>query len=209
MSVTRRLVIATKNDKKLFELKRYLKGVKADIVSLKDFSDAPRIVENGNTFRKNAVIKAKKVSRFIRGLAIADDSGLAVTALGGLPGVKSSRFAGPKKKDRDNNHKLLKMLEGVPFGKRDAKFVCAVAICDDGKIVKVIEENCAGKISFEPKGKYGFGYDPLFLIPKYKKTFGQLGLKVKDKMSHRSKALKKAREFLSKYCKISGSSAAG
>jgi XTP/dITP diphosphohydrolase len=87
----------------------------------------------------------------------------------------------------------------VPAPKRSAKFVCAAAIADNGKVLKVIEESCRGRIAFEEKGPYGFGYDPLFLIPKYKKTFGELGLKVKDRMSHRAKALKKAREFLRKY----------
>jgi XTP/dITP diphosphohydrolase len=119
--------------------------------------------------------------------------------LGGAPGVRSSRFAGAAKSDKQNNRKLLGLLRKVPIGKRQAKFVCAIAICDNGKVVKVLEESCSGIIAFAQKGEYGFGYDPLFLIPKYKKTFGELGLKVKDKMSHRSKALKKAREFLKKY----------
>lgn len=195
----RQLVIATKNAKKLHELKRYLRGVKVDVVSLKDFDKVPRIVENAYTFKGNAAKKALVISRFTGGLVIADDSGLAVNALKGAPGVRSSRFAGPAKSDVQNNRKLLKLLEGLPSNKRGAKFVCAVAIVDKGKIVKVIEESCSGRIAFEKKGRYGFGYDPLFLIPKYGKTFGELGLKVKDRMSHRSKALKKARQFLRKY----------
>ena len=195
----RELIIATKNEKKLHELKRYLKGINADVISLKDFRRVPRIVENGSTFKANAVKKALVISKFTKALTLADDSGLAVRSLKGQPGVRSSRFAGARKSDRQNNKKLLRLLKNVPPAKRDAKFVCAVAICDNGKIVKVLEESCAGRIAFSEKGGYGFGYDPLFLIPKYKKTFGELGLKVKDKMSHRSKALKKAREFLKKY----------
>ncbi|MBN2453671.1 MAG: RdgB/HAM1 family non-canonical purine NTP pyrophosphatase [Candidatus Omnitrophica bacterium] len=193
------LVVATKNDKKLRELKRYLKAVRAEVVSLKEFQGAPRVVEDKHTFKGNAVKKALAVSRFVKGLAIADDSGICVKALDWAPGVKSARFAGHAKSDRANNSKMLGMLEGLPLPKRRAKFVCAVAIADNGRIVKTIEENCAGFIAFEAKGKYGFGYDPLFLIPKYGRTFGQLGLKVKDRMSHRSKALKKARAFLRKY----------
>ena len=213
------LVIATKNEKKLHELKRYLKDIDAKVISLKDFSRpewnrgrdpakgeahpagrrVPRIVENGKTFKANAVKKALVISRFTKGLVLADDSGLAVRALGGQPGVRSSRFAGPRKSDKQNNRKLLKLLERVPPAKRQAKFICAVAICNNGKVVKTIEESCDGVVAFSEKGGYGFGYDPLFLIPKYKETFGELGLKVKDKMSHRSKALKKAREFLRKY----------
>jgi XTP/dITP diphosphohydrolase len=203
------LVIATKNAGKLRELKRYLKNVPADVISSGEFEHTPRIVENGKTFKANASKKAVVTSRFTKGLVLADDSGLSVSALDGAPGVRSSRFAGPKKRDKDNNLKLLRVLEELPAGKRQAKFVCAIAIADNGKVVKVIEESCAGRIAFAPKGRHGFGYDPLFLIPKYGRTFGELGLKVKDRMSHRSKALKKAREFLRRYLKNSGSSAAG
>jgi len=195
----RTLVVATKNYKKLHELKRYLKTVKANVVSLEEFSRNPRIIEDKHTFKGNAAKKALVVSRFVKALAIADDSGLCVEALGGLPGVKSARFAGPGKNDKANTDKVLELLEGRSLSKRKAKFVCAVAIADNGKVVKIIEESCKGLIAFEPKGRHGFGYDPVFLIPKYGKTFGQLGLKVKDRMSHRSKALKKARAFLKKY----------
>ncbi|MDO8525110.1 MAG: RdgB/HAM1 family non-canonical purine NTP pyrophosphatase [Candidatus Omnitrophota bacterium] len=195
----RELIVATKNEKKLHELKRYLRGIRAKVVSLEEYEGTPRIVENGGTFKANAIKKAQVISKFTKGLTLADDSGLAVRALLGDPGVRSSRFAGPAKSDRQNNKKLLKLLESVPKASRQARFVCAVAICDNGKVVKVIEESCGGVIASCEKGSYGFGYDPLFLILKYKKTFGELGLKVKDKMSHRSKALKKARKFLKKY----------
>lgn len=195
----RQLVIATKNAKKLHELKRYLKGIKISVISLKEFDKSPRIVEDGSTFKANSAKKALIVSRWMGGLVLADDSGLSVKALNGAPGVRSSRFAGSAKSDRQNNRKVLKLLEGLPISKRQAKFICAVAIADNGKIVNVIEESCDGLIAFEPKGSCGFGYDPLFLISKYNKTFGQLGLKVKDRMSHRSKALRKARAFLKRY----------
>lgn len=195
----REIIIATKNEKKLRELKRYLKGVKARVLSLKGLGGTPRIREDGDTFKKNAVKKALVISKFTNGLVLADDSGLEVEVLGGQPGVRSSRFAGPKKKDHDNNLKLLNLLKGAPLKKRKARFICAVAIADKGKIIKIIEEDCRGIIAFSLKGRYGFGYDPLFLIPKYKKTFGELGPRIKDRMSHRAKALKKAREFLKKY----------
>lgn len=195
----RTLVVATKNDKKLHELKRYLKTVRADVVSLKEFPNTPKIIENKHTFKENAAKKALVVSRFVKGLAIADDSGICVKALGGAPGVKSARFAGSAKDNKANNRKMVRLLSGTPLNRRQAKFVCAVAIADNGKVIKLIEEDCRGLIAFEEKGIHGFGYDPLFLIPKYGKTFGQLGLKAKDRMSHRSKALKKAREFLRKY----------
>ncbi len=193
------VVIATKNDKKLRELRRYLKSVKAHIISLRDIPRAPGIREDKSTFKGNAIKKAITISKFTKGVVLADDSGLCVDALCGQPGVKSARFAGRNKKDHDNSAKLLKMMKRVPAGKRTARFVCAIAVADNGKIVEIVEEYCNGRIADSVRGSYGFGYDPLFLIPKYKKTFGELGLKVKDKMSHRSKALKKAREFLKAY----------
>lgn len=193
------IVIATKNKKKLKELKRYLKGIKATVLSLNDIGHSPNIIEDKPTFKGNAIKKAITVSRFTGGIVLADDSGLEVDALGGEPGVKSARFSGPKKKDIDNNIKILKLLGGLSPKERRARFVCAVAIADKGKTVKVIEEYCSGRIADSIRGAYGFGYDSVFLIPKYKMTFGELGLKVKDRMSHRSKALKKAREFLRKY----------
>ena len=193
------IIIATRNEKKLHELRKYLKGVKVKIHSLKDSKKAPRIIENGDTFAVNAIKKALTVSRYTNGLVLADDSGLAVDALDGRPGVRSSRFAGPRKSDHENNIKLLKLLTGVPLKKRTARFICSIAIADKGDIIEVIEEDCKGLVAFSIRGRYGFGYDPLFLIPKYKKTFGELGPRVKDRMSHRAKALKKTREFLKKY----------
>lgn len=193
------IVIATRNEKKLRELKRYLKSIKAGVISLNEISGAPKIREDRHTFKGNAVKKALVVSKFTGGLVLADDSGLEVKALGGLPGVKSARFAGPRKKDHDNNIKVLRMLCRARNKNRSARFVCAIAIADNGKIVKLVEENCSGRISESIRGRHGFGYDSIFLIPKYKKTFGELGFKTKDRMSHRSKALKKARQFLRKY----------
>lgn len=193
------LVIATRNEKKLRELKRYLKGIRVSVVSLNEIENAPQIREDKDTFKGNAVKKALAVSKFTGGLVLADDSGLEIKALGGLPGVKSARFSGPRKRDGDNNIKVLKMMERVPRSKRNAKFVCAVAIADRGRIVKIIEGYCRGIIADSVRGRHGFGYDSIFMIPEYKKTFGELGLKTKDLMSHRSRALKKAREFLKKY----------
>lgn len=195
----RTLVVASKNDKKLHELKRYLRSVKANVVSLKEFDKAPRIAEDKDTFAGNAAKKALVVSRFVKGLAIADDSGLCVESLQDAPGVKSARFAGSAKNDKANNRKVLELLKKRTVPNRKARFVCAVAIADNGKLVKAIEGSCRGVIAPEMRGDRGFGYDSVFMIPKYGKTFGELGLKTKDKMSHRSKALKKARAFLRKY----------
>lgn len=196
------LIIATRNEKKLRELRRYLRGIRAGVVSLKEYRGAPEVVENGRTFKANAVKKALAISNFTGGLVLADDSGLCVDALGGKPGVRSSRFAGLHKSDKANNRKLLRLLARLSVARRDAKFVCAIAIADSGKIVKIIEGKCAGRIALEEQGRYGFGYDPLFIARGYSKTFGQLGLKTKDRISHRSKALKMARLFLKSYFAI-------
>jgi len=197
----KQIIVATRNEKKLRELARYLRPLKAKVISLKDIKGAPRINENGKTFEANAKKKALVISRFTKGLVLGDDSGLAVDALGGRPGVRSSRFAGDDASDDGNNVKLLRSLAGLPPSKRRGRFVCNVAIADKGKVIASIEESCHGRIGFEVRGRYGFGYDPLFIIPKYNKTFGQLGPKVKDRMSHRAKALRKTRKFLKEYLK--------
>ena len=195
----KRIVVATRNAKKLRELKKYLRPLTAEVVSLKEVPAVPHVREDGTTFEANARKKAVAISRFTHGLVLADDSGLEVDALGGAPGIKSARFAGPRKSDHDNNEKILQCLEGVPPAKRTARFVCAIAIADRGHVVATIEEYCTGRIAFALRGQYGFGYDPLFLIPSRGKTFGELGPKVKDRMSHRAKALRKAVRFLKRY----------
>ncbi|MDD5166606.1 MAG: RdgB/HAM1 family non-canonical purine NTP pyrophosphatase [Candidatus Omnitrophica bacterium] len=193
------LVVATKNKKKLGEIKDILKGQGLKIFSLADYQKAPRIIENGKTFKENAVKKAVRIACFTRKLALGEDSGICVDALRGRPGVYSSRFSGRNKSDIQNNLKLLKSLEGFPLKKRKAYYACAVALADSNGLVAVVEGRCSGVIGFAPKGNSGFGYDPLFIIPKYKKTFAQLGLRIKHKMSHRYHALRKAKKVIQKY----------
>jgi len=193
------LVVATKNRKKLKEIKEILAGTGTRLTSLADYPGAPRIIENGRTFKDNAAKKAVKTARFTKKLTLGEDSGLCVEALGGKPGVYSSRFSGKNKSDLQNNLKLLKMLGAVPAGKRKAYYACAVAIADAKGLIGVVEGKCSGRIGFQQKGTAGFGYDPLFVIPKYKKTFAELGSRIKHKMSHRYHALKKARKVLEKY----------
>ncbi len=193
-----RLVVATRNKKKLSEIKDILKGINIKLLSLDSFTDAPRVREDGKTFRENAVKKAMKLARFTGEICLGEDSGLCVDALDGAPGIYSARFSGRDKSDLKNNIKLLKLLKDTPFKKRKAYYVCAVALADKRGVLGVVEGKCSGLIAFEPKGSAGFGYDPLFYIPKYKKTFAQLGEKVKHKMSHRYHALKKARRVIEK-----------
>jgi len=193
------LVVATKNLKKLEEIKEILKGLNFKITSLADCRKPPAIVENGKTFKENAVKKAVKIAGFTGQLTMGEDSGLCVNALRGKPGVYSARFAGRGKSDEKNNTKLLRSLDGLKLSQRKAYYACAVALADKGGLIGVVEGRCNGVIDFSPKGGFGFGYDPIFRIPKYKKTFAQLGPLIKHKMSHRFKALEKVREVLKKY----------
>lgn len=193
-----KLVVATKNIKKLQEIKDILKKQKLTLLSLAAYKDPPKVIENGKTFKENAIKKAVKLARFTGELCLGEDSGLCVDALAGAPGIYSARFCGKEKNDLKNNLKLLKLLKNFSWAKRKAHYVCAVALADKQGLVGVVEGQCSGLIAFEPKGSAGFGYDPLFYIPKYKKTFAQLGEKIKHKMSHRYFALKKAQQLIRK-----------
>lgn len=193
------LVVATRNKKKLLEIKEILKEMDLTLLSLAAYKNSPKVVENGKTFKENAVKKAVKLARFTGKLCLGEDSGLCVDLLGGAPGIYSARFSGRGKSDIKNNLKLLRLLKDSPLSKRKAHYLCAIALADKQGLVGAVEGRCSGLVSFEAKGAAGFGYDPLFYIPKYKKTFAQLGEKVKHKMSHRCHALKKAKRIIQKY----------
>lgn len=193
------LVVTTRNKKKLSEIREILKGMDLEALSLDAYKDAPRVVENGKTFKENAVKKAIKLARWTGKFCLGEDSGLCVDALGGSPGIYSARFSGRDKSDLKNNLKLLKLLKDLPLSKRKAHYACAVALADKNGLIGVAEGSCCGLIAFTPRGSAGFGYDPLFYIPKYKKTFAQLGEKIKHKMSHRYHALKKAKRMIQRY----------
>ncbi len=193
------LVVATKNKKKLSEIKEILKGMDLEALSLDTYKDAPQVVENGKTFKENAVKKAVKLARWTGKFCLGEDSGLCVDALGGAPGIRSARFSGKEKSDLRNNLKLLKLLAGLSLSERKARYTCAVALADKDGLIGVAEGSCSGLIAFQPRGSAGFGYDPLFYIPRYKKTFAQLGEKIKHKMSHRYHALKKAKRIIQGY----------
>jgi len=198
MAKIKELIVATKNKKKFKEIKEILRSfnLKIKLRSLLDYQDIPKILEDGKTFKENAIKKAVKIARYTGKLVLGEDSGIEVEALSGKPGVYSARFAGKNKDDWKNNLKLLKLLEGVPLKKRKARYVCAVALADKDGLISVKEGRCFGLIGFEMRGRYGFGYDPLFIIPKYKKTFAELGPKIKHKISHRFRALKKLEKTL-------------
>ena len=198
---TTELVVATKNKKKLQEIRELLSDLPLRVTSLEDYPDAPRIVEDGRTFEQNAIKKAATIALYTRKLVLGEDSGLEVKALHNRPGVYSARYAGEDATDPKNNRKLLSELKGVPAKKRGGRYRCAVALADGHGLIGVVSGTCSGRIALEPKGTFGFGYDPLFLIEKFGKTFAQLGPEVKHAMSHRYRALKKARGLMERYLK--------
>jgi XTP/dITP diphosphohydrolase len=193
------LIVATRNRDKLKEIRTLLKALPLKVKSLDSFKNVPDVIENGRTLESNAKKKAVQTSRFLKTLVVADDSGLEIKALGGKPGVYSARFSGKNATYDSNNEKVLRLLKNISAGKRKAAFRCVMAIADKGRIIAVAEGRCSGRIGFKPLGREGFGYDPLFIPDGYKKTFAQIGMKRKNSISHRSKALKKARVIIKRY----------
>lgn len=193
------VVIATNNSHKLEEIGEILKDLDYDIKSLKDVNlDGIEIVEDGKTFEHNALIKARTIAKKTNLIAIADDSGLEVSAICNKPGIYSARFAGENATDEENRKKLLKSMQNIPMSKRDARFVsCVAVVFPDGKEF-VVRGTCEGFIGFEEKGKNGFGYDSLFIVNEYNKTFAELPPTIKNSISHRAKALELMKEQLKK-----------
>ncbi len=197
------LVLATRNRKKEKELVDLLAGLGWEVRCLADFPDAPDVVEDGATFLENARKKAVETSLFTHTLALADDSGLAVDALGGAPGVYSARYAAAEGKpntDEENRLRLLREMEGVPPEKRTGRFICAAAIASEGKVLFETEQTVHGLITCEPRGTGGFGYDPLFFYPPFGATFAEVPIERKHAVSHRGKALAEVRRFLMGDC---------
>ncbi|PKK84741.1 MAG: non-canonical purine NTP pyrophosphatase, RdgB/HAM1 family [candidate division Zixibacteria bacterium HGW-Zixibacteria-1] len=190
------LVLATKNKDKIREIKHLLEELPVTIMTFEDFLDFPDIEETGETLEENAILKARGIAEFTGLAALADDSGLEVDALGGAPGVYSSRYAGPGCTYDDNNRKLLKELEGIPKENRTARFRTVIAIAWDENKVETVEGTVDGFIAGQKTGRDGFGYDPVFFSPPAGKTFAEMTLVEKNKVSHRGKALVKALELL-------------
>ena len=191
------MIAATNNSHKLEEITAILKDKGIEVKSLSDAGLDIEIEENGETFIENALIKAREVQRLTGEAAIADDSGLEVEALGGLPGVKSARYSGEMgaDKDRKNNEKLINALKDVPDGKRRARFCSAIAaVFPDGREITALGY-VYGKIGHKEKGEHGFGYDPLFIVEGYGRTMAELDADEKNSISHRANALK---EFVQK-----------
>lgn len=191
------VVLGTRNRKKAEELIDHLSGMPIELRTLADFPDAPDVIEDGQTFIANARKKAIELARALDQWVLGEDSGLVVDALGGQPGVYSARYSGEGATDESNNRKLLEEMAGVPNEKRTAHYVCTAALSDPaGNIRAEVEGRCNGRIGREPHGTHGFGYDPLFIIPEYHKTYGELGLIVKRYLSHRSRAISQLRPLL-------------
>ncbi len=183
------LLLGTANRKKGMELAGLLRPAGVKIRTLADFRVDFSVAEQGESFAANARLKAAEYARRLRRWVLADDSGLEVDALGGRPGVFSARYAGPEANDESNNLLLLDQLGDLPLPRRTARFVCHVAVADPaGEIQAQSRAACRGRIVYQPRGAKGFGYDPLFEIVEYHRTFAELGERVKAVLSHRARA---------------------
>ena len=181
------LVLATRNKGKIQEFRELLKDFPVEIRGLADFGPIPEAVEDGATFDENAYKKAHFTAKVLGLPAIADDSGLEVEALGGAPGVRSARYAGEKATDAENTAKLLKEMEGV--SDRRAAFACVISIAVPGGPALTYEGRCEGEILSEPRGSDGFGYDPVFYYPELGRSFAELTMEEKNRVSHRGRAM--------------------
>ena len=191
-------LIATNNAHKAQEIRQILADSFSALDTLREAGLAIEVVEDGATFAENAVKKAEQVLAAAPGYdaALSDDSGLAVDALGGAPGVYSARYAGPQHDDADNNRKLMADMAGVPDGQRGCRFVCAVALARRGRPTVTAEGACEGVLLRAPRGENGFGYDPYFYYPPAGRTFAELTGEAKNAVSHRRRALESLRALL-------------
>ncbi len=191
-----RLVFASHNPDKIRELAHALEGLPVEVVSAGEYPGSEPVEENGETLEENALLKARAVHEATGELCVADDTGLEVDALGGEPGVHSARYAGPEQSYHKNLEKLLAEMKEVPAGSRAARFRTAVAIVFPDGSELLLAGACEGEILSEPRGESGFGYDPVFYLPEKDKTFAEMTLAEKQALSHRGRAMRKARRML-------------
>ena len=194
--VAMKLILATKNENKVKELQAMLDGMNIYVTSLFDYPKIADIVEDGASFRENALKKAREVHEITGEWVLGDDSGLVVDALGGAPGIYSSRYSGKEKDYIANNEKLLEEMKDVPDSERQAAFVCVLAVVGPQGQEHIVEGRCEGVITHELKGDKGFGYDPLFFMPDRDLTMAELPMNEKNQISHRGRALAKIKEVL-------------
>lgn len=194
----RTLLLATKNKDKITEISQLFANLPITLVSALDFKELPQVEEDGDTLEANAIKKATEYSRATGLPAIADDTGLEVDALNGEPGVNSARYAGEQASYKDNVQKLLREMQGVVPAKRTARFRTVIAFAINDQVTTVTGE-CEGVIIEFPSGGQGFGYDPVFYVPEHECTFAEMDLELKNRISHRGRALVKIREYLEKH----------
>ena len=194
-----KLLVATTNLGKAKEIQDFLSSLDFQILSLSDIRITDPFPEEKKTFIENARDKSLFYSQSWSGTTLAEDSGLEIQHLKGAPGILSARFSGPRATDEGNIQKVLKMMTGVSFEHRKARFVSAVVLSRQGKILTEFQESVEGFITFEKKGSHGFGYDPIFYYPPLDKTFAELLPGEKNKVSHRGRALEKLKTFLVKF----------
>jgi len=191
-----KLLLATNNQAKVREYRSLLRDISFELVTLAEEGITTTVSEVGESLEENARLKATVLATQSQLLALADDSGLEVDALGGEPGRLSARYAGEGASDRDRVNYLLSRLKGVPWQKRSARFRCIIAIATPGGEVELCSGECRGFITFEPRGEQGFGYDPVFYLPELDKTMAELPLEIKNQVSHRGQAARKAYQVL-------------
>ncbi|MCP9300174.1 XTP/dITP diphosphatase [Bacillus halotolerans] len=196
MIIMKEAIIATHNPGKVKEFKEILEPKGYEVKSLAEIGFTDEIEETGHTFEENAILKAEAVAKAVNKMVIADDSGLSVDNLGGRPGVYSARYAGEQKDDQANIDKVLNELRGIEKEQRTARFRCALAVSIPGEETKTVEGHVEGYIAEEPRGEYGFGYDPIFIVKDKDKTMAELTSDEKNKISHRADALKKLSKLL-------------
>ncbi len=191
-----KLLLATGNQGKIAEYRHLLAGIPYDIVSMAEAGIDLEVAETGSTFEENARLKAAALAAASGLLTLADDSGLEVDALGGEPGVRSARYAGEGATDSERNAYLLEKLKGVPPEKRQARFRCVIAIAAPEGKVQYCSGECPGVIAAAPRGRHGFGYDPVFYLPELGKTMAELAPEQKNQLSHRARAAAEAKKLL-------------
>lgn len=195
----RKLIISTGNQNKVDEIAIILKDLPIEILSKKELGLGDlNVIEDGATLEKNSILKAKALAEKTNYMVVADDSGLFVDYLNGDPGIYSSRYGGEEGNNEKNNKKLLEELKNVPLEERKAQFKCVIALITEDKGLVLVEGQCKGTIGHQLKGNNGFGYDPLFIPEGYSETFGELDEEIKNKISHRAKALEGLKKEIKK-----------
>lgn len=195
-SVPRRILLATRNQGKVEEIRRLLRDLPVELLSLEDVDRVPHVLEDGDTFEENALKKAREIAYATELTTLADDSGLCVDALDGRPGALSARYAGATASDEVKCARILEEMSGVPDDRRSARFVCVLALVSPWKKERLFRGECRGWITREPRGIGGFGYDPIFYHEDSGRTFAEMDRESKNTVSHRGRALRQFAAYL-------------